>query len=859
MYDKIYARPLMPLLISMISGLGFGLWLPGFGLYVYPAVFICPVLMLCMIKRKRYGLLSPIFLFAALGYLLIHPWAFPKFTPDHIINFTDTSPWKITGTIENNPLKFNKNRTKFILKAETLEKKDKYLQVVGKIRVTLLGKDPKLAIGDRISFVGIIKSIRNFNNPKGFNYERYMAFSGVWGTAFVLKEKLSILDKSVRPRFFVHWGDFRKKISFLIEKNGDIEQQGLLKGLILGERNSISPQLREAFNRAGIGHLLAISGLHIGIVATVSFILFSRFLSHIKIFLWNAWIRKGAALLSLGPVFFYGSLTEMSPSTQRAVLMVSVFLLTFLIEREQDTVNTLSAAAIFILIIHPPYLFSISFQLSFSAVLAIIYGLSKIRNIQAKTAIHTRFSRMRKRVILFFFVSLFAMLGTAPLVMLYFNQISLIGIFTNFIFVPLIGFIVVPLGLLSVFLCPISYQAASLVMQADAALLSKAVEMIIFFSKLPFAALKTVTPTYFEISCFYLFAWGILNLKEKKLREKGTRTQAGQGKTTETVSDDNIYMNALGRLNLWKRFNRPVFSKANLAKIIIVIALAAAVMDTCYWLYNRFWHNDLRVTIIDVKQGSSSLLELPGGFCILIDGGGFYDNSVFDVGAGVIAPFLWSKKIKTIDLLVLSHPESDHLNGLIYIAENFNVKKVLTNSQAVNTKGYKEFIRVIEKKKIFAPDFKEISRVQTLNSVQINILYPPVDFIEKIEHQKWRSLNNNSIVLKVVFKSVSFLFPGDILKHAEKELVGIAGDDLRSTVLIAPHHGSKTSSSELFLDKVNPEYVIISSGWKNRFKFPNLSVIKRYRERKYKIFRVDENGAVMLSTDGRFLKIEPTI
>ena len=110
-----------------------------------------------------------------------------------------------------------------------------------------------------------------------------------------------------------------------------------------------------------------------------------------------------------------------------------------------------------------------------------------------------------------------------------------------------------------------------------------------------------------------------------------------------------------------------------------------------------------------------------------------------------------------------------------------------------------------------------------------------------------------------MFKSVSFLFPGDILKHAEKELVGIAGDDLRSTVLIAPHHGSKTSSSELFLDKVNPEYVIISSGWKNRFKFPNLSVIKRYRERKYKIFRVDENGAVMLSTDGRFLKIEPTI
>ncbi|MFC1813877.1 ComEC/Rec2 family competence protein, partial [Thermodesulfobacteriota bacterium] len=271
------------------------------------------------------------------------------------------------------------------------------------------------------------------------------------------------------------------------------------------------------------------------------------------------------------------------------------------------------------------------------------------------------------------------------------------------------------------------------------------------------------------------------------------------------------------------------------------------------------WHDDLKVTIIDVGQGTSALLEIPGGDCLLIDGGGFSDNSIFDVGARIIAPLLWRKKIKTVDTLILSHPNSDHLNGLTYIAQHFNVKSVWSNTEEASTLSYQKFWQTIKQKKIALPGLDDISGPHNMNGVTLKVLYPPKDFIERAETERWRSANNNSLVIKVEFGSTSVLFPGDLKKRAEKELVALAGDDLDSAVLISPHHGSKTSSTGSFLDRVKPELVIISSGWKNRFSFPHASVLKRYRRRGYRIFRTDKHGAMVLSTDGQTLTVRPTI
>ncbi len=257
-------------------------------------------------------------------------------------------------------------------------------------------------------------------------------------------------------------------------------------------------------------------------------------------------------------------------------------------------------------------------------------------------------------------------------------------------------------------------------------------------------------------------------------------------------------------------------------------------------------------------QGSSALVEMPEGFNLLIDGGGFSDNSVFDIGERVIAPLLWRKKIKTIDTIILSHPNSDHLNGLLYIAENFNVKRVWANCDIADTIGYRKFMEIIKKKAIHMPEFKDISRTHFINGAQLDFLYPPSDYMDN-NKRTWSNLNNNSLVIKVEFGSKSFLFPGDIMTKAEKELVAISGDNLKSDILIAPHHGSKTSNSEFFIDSVNPEIVIFSSGWRNRYRFPQPSVLEKYKERGCRILRTDSHGAVTISTDGNSLEVLPTI
>ena len=452
-----YSRPVIPLLLSMISGIVIGAWFPGYGTWMIIVVSVGAATLLFFIRNKKTSALFPLVLLIALGYLSIQPWVFPTFPSNHVIHFMDTHPWKITGVIVTSDAK-HLNRQKCILRTEFLESKGKSFPVKGRIRLTVAGDAPNLSTGDRIVFWGRIRSIRNFNNPGGFDYQRYMAFKKVWGSAYVPAHKLTLIEKNVEKGVSAIISGARHRMSNLIDQIGDKEQQGVLKALIVGDRNAISPELRTSFNRVGAGHLLAISGLHIGIVATVSFLFFRWMLSHIRFFLLNAWTKKGAVVLSIVPVLVYGLLSGMSPSTQRAVIMVIVFLTAFLFEREHDLINTLAMAAMLILIVHPPSVFSISFQFSFAAVLAIIYGLSRLPPLWPSGQNRTRKQKWLKAAIklyYFFMTSFFAILGTLPLVMRYFNQVSLVGLPANVIFIPLIGFVVVPLGITGCIYIPI--------------------------------------------------------------------------------------------------------------------------------------------------------------------------------------------------------------------------------------------------------------------------------------------------------------------------------------------------------------------------------------------------------------------
>jgi competence protein ComEC len=828
MDQKIFFRPAIAFLAPLILGIATGTWFEGHSKWAIATILASAAYMFYAVLAKKQLLVAPLIFFLSLGYVSIQPWSSPSIPEHHIINYAEPFRWNITGTVCNDPEVAQNGRIRFVIMVESLQDiHNDAFPVVGKIRVTSVGELPSgFQPGDRISFPGKIRAIRNFYNPGGFDYERFMAFKTIFATSYVVSDKIKLLERHHDQNMKQQLSEARIKVATIIDMtHADEASAAVMKALVIGDRTGISKELREAFNKSGMGHLLAISGLHVGIVASFSFLLFSRFFSLSRTFLDHAWTFKASALLSIVPVTLYGLLAGMSPSTQRAVIMISVFLMTFLIRRRQDSINTLAIAALAILIFHPPALFSISFQLSFTAVFAILFGFSRMG--KSETRFDTHFP-IQKKISAFFLASLFAILGSLPLVMYYFNQVSLVGIFANFILVPLIGFLVVPIGLISVFFLPFSQAISSIGFQAGGFFLSHAINVVHFFSNLAFSSVKTVTPSMLEISLYYLMT----------------------GYLFYFVTHHRSIIDATKALiNEGFRLKGPVI-------IISTLAMITAA-DISYWIYTRFFHQDLRITIVDVGQGNAAIVEFPGGKTMMIDGGGFYDNNIFDVGERIIAPLLWQKKIKTVDTLILTHPDSDHLNGLLYIARHFNVKTVRTNGEPSQTVGYQEFIKIIHEKNIQTPEFSALNKNFEVDGVNAYIFYPPEDFIERKKNESWRDTNSSSMVIKLEMGEFSCLFTGDIKAKSEAELLSISNDDLESLVLIAPHHGSKTSSTKNFLDSVKPETVIFCAGWNNRFNLPNEQVIKRYRKRDVRIFRTDYNGAVTIRTDGISTRITP--
>lgn len=841
---NVYARPLIPLALSFMVGIVGALFLTGFE----PAVLVglaaaFGFTVFCLIRRRNQRL-SPLLIFLFLGYLSMQPWIAPRFPPHHIIHFTGLQKWHVTGTVVSRPVP-HINRLNFLMTVERIEAAGISRSVTGRIRVTAIGTGCGFSHGDRISFESRIREPRNFSNPGGFDYKRHLAFQEVWATAYSPLESVTILSE--RPRSGIgNWIDrMRDRILELIDTTPVGEHRGVLAALILGERSRLAPETTASFQRVGIGHLLAISGLHIGIVAATVFFLLSRILSRIPWFLWNAGTRKWAALGTFFPVLAYALLAGMSPSTQRALAMVGVFLLTFLYGRDQDLLNTLAVAAMTLLVVYPPVFISASFQLSFAAVFAIIYGMARVPlTPQSLSAPVT--SRALRKFTLFVLVSVWATLGTLPLTMFYFNQVSLIGILSNCLFVPIIGFGVVPSGLLAAFLLPVSSNAAAAIMNLSAAVLAQTLKLVGLMSQLPFAAVQTVTPSLFEIACYYLLVFAVVVLISRRRQDEAPAA----GNPEYRLDSDGTF----GTMPSGGGFKRiqPIW-------VALALVLSAIATDIGFWTYQRLGRQDLRATFLDVGQGSAALLELPGGYCMLVDGGGYSDNAAFDVGARIIAPFLWQKKIRTVETLILTHPNSDHLNGLIYIAKHFNVQHIWSNGEPGNTSGYRQLMKTIRDENITHPMFRKLDRQVEVAGVKIEILNPPPGFLERRQAEPWRDLNNNSLVARFTSGAISLLLCGDITAKAEKELVTREGDRLKSTVLFIPHHGSDSSSTPGFIDAVQPQIGIVSAGRQNRYHFPHPAVLKRYRQAKTRLLRTDQDGAISLATDGLRLSISTAI
>ncbi|MBF0226284.1 MAG: DNA internalization-related competence protein ComEC/Rec2 [Desulfobacterales bacterium] len=805
--------PLVPYILFLLCGILAGSKYSGYQyiLYVFAVIALC-FFIIGFFKKKIFLVFRGLLIFF-IGYIFINQCINPYFPENHITHYLEKK-LKIIGKIES--CTYYSKGISLIISTESGEYSKNKFSLDGQIRLSVFGGISDFIIGDKISFKCKINPIRNFNNPYGFDYKRYMTFSKIWGTGYVKYDEIIFIEKS-RENFRSKIENVRREISNLISANASDRSSGILKALIIGERNEIQPNINNAFNILGISHILAISGLHMGIIAAFSFMFFYWILSYFDYLLWKACTKKIASIFTMFPVIFYGLLSGLSFSTQRALIMVLCFLFSFLVEREKDILNILSFAALIILLLYPPSLFSASFQLSFLSVFVIVFGFSAghfLKKIYSKTN-----NKLFIALTTQFLICFFATLGTVPLLMMYFNQISLIGVISNLIFLPLIGYIVVPLGLLGVFFSFFSLSLSGVLISISSVIVDKSIVSIMFWAKFPYFAVRTFSPNLCEVICYYGILFSILIIYSA--RHKKT-------------------------MNI-KR-------KAILAISIFSVVLTA---DVFIEIYERFWNKNIVVTAFDVGQGTSNFIELPYGYRILIDGGGFSDNSVFDVGERIISPFLSKKKVLTLDLVILSHGDSDHLNGLISILKNFKVKEVWTNGEQGYSANYKNFIKLIKHKKIKHPEFSGLNRNFIINGAKIWILSPKKNYLLN-ENNNWNSVNNNSIVVKIEYMNKAILFSGDILADTEKKLVsGSQKEFLKSTVLIAPHHGSKTSSTDAFVNIVRPEYVIISVGWKNRFKLPHKTVLKKYENIGAKVFRTDLDGAVVIKVNSQGIEVKP--
>jgi competence protein ComEC len=329
-----------------------------------------------------------------------------------------------------------------------------------------------------------------------------------------------------------------------------------------------------------------------------------------------------------------------------------------------------------------------------------------------------------------------------------------------------------------------------------------------FFASIPYASLFVSTPTIFEIILFYLLLFSFVHLR------KGRRI-------------------------------RYIF--AGLCLVLI--------LDLAFWNFKDLFQKDLRLTFIDVGHGDSILIEFPKGEKMLMDGGGLREDR-FDIGKRVIAPLLWKKKIRRIDTLVLTHPDPDHLKGLIFIASQFSIGRFWDNGYQTESESYLQLKKILGENKIKTQSLNEEIPSQIINGVEISFLNPPAWKTTQRKVQNPRDLNNSSLVMKLRFRDVSVLLAGDIGKEAEERMLR-KGYPLRADILKIPHHGSSSSSSLLFLERVKPSYAILSVGERNIGRLPHPEVLKRYGQLGLRILRTDKHGAITVTTDGENIKVNP--
>lgn len=701
-------------------------------------VFLSPVFATISLIKPKFGFL----IFIPIGILFS---AGPDTTENHILRFTGREI-DIEGVLFKSPENREKGSRLFIdVRGVFIGGKER--QSSGKVIITTEERTQGLAYGERIRAIKTrLKPFKSFQNPGSFDVKRYYERQGIHATGFVPGEEWIIsFGKDESSSFFIHSVDkLRIKFGNFVRKNSPFPESEILNAITIGDQSGIPSELRNQFSRVGIVHLLSISGLHVGAVAIFFYLGIKWLLKRSEFMLLKFQVPRLTARFTILPIFIYMIVAGLATPVVRASIMAIVYLVSIVIGKEQNKLNTLAGSAFIILLWHPWALFELSFQLSFASVLGILLANNfypfKLNTIKDK-----------------FFTSLkttcAASFATLPFIISSFGVFPMVSLPSNLIFVPLVEFLIVPLGLVSFLVFLVSETLVTPLLYVNVFLIKSLLFVAPKLLQIPFSSLTV--PSLGAVSwTFYGLTLAVFLLKRTYTRF---------------------------------RFFLPVL-------------ILSFLSTSAYSILVKPNKGFLEVSFLDAGDRSIVFVRLPREKTILVDGGfSYYDRGGF-IERSVVTPFLLKSGVTKIDYLILTSLDKDHLKGIKEILGKFRVKRLWTNGSKLDSGLWEE----IKNKGISWKNISDEVEDFDIEGVRVEFLKPRGKFEIKDSSRPYPILG------KLTFKEAKVLF-GEAIEQetVQNELIEIYRERIKCSVLYVPRISGVNTRG--FISTVSPRFIVTNA------------------------------------------------